>query len=340
LGLLKPLEAKCGCSSIALDADCRGCLHAEFRRPDLQPAAFTPPDADGAQLGPVEGVIIASEVEQPASHVSDDLDDATPIIRYRYRAGGQDIEGDQVQVGALPLTTRVLAGRLIARYPIGSHVNVYVDPNDPKSALLEPAASGNIAGQLVFTVIFGFAAAILTAHSIAGRVLYTGNGVPLFAFALPAVAIIGALLSVIAYVRGLRLARASARWPTAAGTITNSSVIEELVEDDSKDDKSTIRKIHRYQIDLRYAYKVNKRDYVGTSVNSGWTPIYGLREQAEAAASQYKSVTVYYDPDRPGNAVLEPDNRQGSAAPLVFGAISAVGGGAMLALFILIGFSQ
>lgn len=291
----------------------------------------------------VEGVITASEVEQPASHVSDDLDDATPIIRYRYRAGGQDFDGEQVQIGGLPLTTRVLAGRLIARYPVGAHVDVYVDPKDPKSALLEPAAAGNIAAQLAFTGIFGFAAAVLIAHSIAGHVLYTGNGVPLFAFALPAVAIVGAMLSVIAYVRGRQLARASARWPTAAGTITNSSVIEELIEDDSKDDKSIIRKIHRYQIDLRYAYRVNQRDYVGTSANPGWTPIYGLREQAEAAAGQHKTgapVTVYYDPDRPGNAVLEPDNRRGSAAPLVFGAISAVGGGAMLALFVLVGFGQ
>ena len=291
----------------------------------------------------VEGVITASEVEQPASHVSDDLDDATPIIRYRYQAGGRDIEGDQVQIGGLALTTRVLAARLIARYPVGAHVDVYVDPENPNNALLEPAAVGNVAGQLVFTVIFGFAAAVLTAHSIAGHVLYTGNGVPLFAFALPAIAILAALFSVIAFVRARRIAGASARWPTAAGTVTNSTVIEEQIEDDTSSDKSTIRKIHRYQLDLRYAYKVNKRDYVGTSATLGWTPIYGLREQAEAAASKYRPgapVTVYYDAGRPGNAVLEPDNKQGSAAPLVFGAISAVAGGALLAFFMMVGFDQ
>src|ERR1700749_2064082 len=93
----------------------------------------------------IEGVITASEVEQPASHVSDDLDDATPIIRYHYRAGGQDIEGDHGQIGGLPLTTRVLAGRLIARYPVGAHVDVYVDPGNPSNALLEPSAADNIA---------------------------------------------------------------------------------------------------------------------------------------------------------------------------------------------------
>ena len=39
----------------------------------------------------VEGVITVSKVDQPPTHVSDDLNDATPIIHYRYRVGGQDI---------------------------------------------------------------------------------------------------------------------------------------------------------------------------------------------------------------------------------------------------------
>jgi hypothetical protein len=291
----------------------------------------------------IEGIISASEVERPASHVSDDLDDATPIIRYRYRFGGQDLESDQVQIGGMPLTTRVLAGRRIARYPVGAHVDVYVDPHNPNNALLEPAASDNIVGQIVFTILFGFAAATLTAHSIAGHVLYTGNGVPLFAFALPGIAILAALFSVVAFVRARRLAGASAQWPAIPGTVTNSSVIEEQIEDDSNSDKSTIRKIPRYQLDLRYAYRVGKRDYIGTSATLAWTPIYGLRDQAETEASKYRPgapVTVYYDPDRPRIAVLEPENKQGSAAPLVFGAISAVAGGAMLAFFLKVGFDQ
>lgn len=36
------------------------------------------------------------------------------------------------------------------------------------------------------------------------------------------------------------------------GTITVSDVIEEQIEDDSKDGKSSIRKINRHQVDLRY----------------------------------------------------------------------------------------
>jgi hypothetical protein len=289
----------------------------------------------------VEGVIVASEVRQPPSHVSDDLNDASPIIRYRYRAAGQDLEGDRIKIGGEPLTTRVLAGRLVARYPVGARVDVHVDPNDPKNALLEPGQQGNLAGLLAFTVTFAAIAAILTAHAIAGHVLYTGKSVPLFAFALPAIAILAAVFSVVSFVRSRRLASASARWPTVAGTITTSGIIEEEIEDTGNSDKSIIRRIHRYQLDLRYAYQVGKRDFVGTTGNWGWTAVYGLRELAEKAAGQYRpgqAVTVYYDPAQPGSAVLEPDSRQGSLAPLVFGAISAVVGGVMLAFFVKVGF--
>ena len=293
----------------------------------------------------IEGVIIASSVEQPVSHVSDDLNDATPIIRYRYRIGGQDHESDGIRIGGQPMTTRALAGRLVARYPVGAHVDVFVDPSNPADALLEPGQQGNVIAQLAFTITFGFIAAILVAHALAGKVLYTSNGVPLFAFALPFVALLAAVFSVAAFVRSGRLARASARWPTAPGTITNSSVIEEVIEDrsDNNNDKSIIRKIHRFQVDLRYAYRVDKRDFVGTNVGWGWTAIYGLRELAEKAASQYtrgRPVTVYYDPAQPGNAVLEPDDRQGSMAPLIFGGISAAAGSAILAFFINVGFGN
>ena len=290
----------------------------------------------------VEGVITASQVDAPPSHFSDDLNDATPIIRYRYRAGGQDHESDKISVGGVPLTTRVLAGRMVARYPLGARVDVYVDPADPANALLDPDQKGSLVAGFVFTVVFGFIAAILIAHAIAGHVLYSGNGVPLFAFALPGVALFIAALAVVSYVRTRRLASASLRWPTAAGTITTADVIEEIIQEKQSEDRSRIKTIHRYQVDLRYAYKVAQRDYVGTAANWGWTAIYGLRELAEKAASQYRQgqpVTVYYDPDRPGNAVLEPDGRAGSMAPLIFGAVSAVVGGVMLTFFVKVGFS-
>lgn len=290
----------------------------------------------------VEGVITVSRVEQPSEHVFDDLNDASPVVRYRYRVGGQDLESDRIAIGGQPIMTRVLAGKLIGRYPVGARVDVHIDPNDPKSALLEPAQQGNLSALLAFIIVFGLIAAILVAHSIAGHVLYTSNGAPLFAFPLPILALLGAVFGVVAFVRGRRLASASTRWPTVAGIVTNSGVIEEAIEDKGNDDKSFIRKVYRYQVDLRYAYQVGKRDFVGTSASWGWTAIYGLRELAEKAAGQYRQgqpVTVYYDPEQPGNAVLEPDNRQGSLAPLIAAIICAVIGGLFLAFLIEVGFN-
>jgi hypothetical protein len=284
-----------------------------------------------------EGIITVSKVDQPAVHVSDDLDDATPIVRYRYRAGGQELEGDRITFGAQPLTTRVLAGGVVARYPVGARVDIHIDPNDPKNALLEPAQQANLAALVALTVVFGLIAAILMAHSIAGHVLYTSNGAPLFVFPLPILALLGAVFSIVAFVRGRRLASASMRWPTVAGTVTTSDVIEEAIEGKNNDDKSFIRKIYRYQVDLRYAYQIGKRDFVGTAANWGGTAIYGLREMAEQAADQYRPgqpVTIYYDPEQPRNAVLEPENRKGSLALLIVAAICAVFGGLFLAFLL------
>lgn len=291
----------------------------------------------------VDGIIIASGLDLPPSHVSDDVTDATPVIRYRYRIDGNDLEGDRIGIGDVPMTTRLLAMQQAARYPLGAHVDVYVNPKNPKRALLEPRAQNDIAGTIVFAVVFGVIALVLTAHSIAGHVLYVDHGVPMFAFALPGAAILVAILGVVSFVRTRRLASASTRWPSVSGTITTSSVVEEQIEDDGDNDNSARRMVYRYQIDLRYAYRVNARDYFGTSAGFGWTAIYGEREQAETAAGRYtpgNSVPVYYDPDHPATAVLEPDNRQGSFAPLIFSAIFAIAGGGILAFLIKVGFDH
>jgi hypothetical protein len=116
----------------------------------------------------VEGIITVSRVDRPATHASDDQNDARPIIRYRYHFGGQELESDKVFVGGIAMTTGVLAEKLAGRYPAGAHVDVHVDPKHPAEALLEPAAAQNVAALVAFTMVFGFIAAILTAHSLAG----------------------------------------------------------------------------------------------------------------------------------------------------------------------------
>lgn len=297
----------------------------------------------------VEGDIVSSEAKIPPSHTSDDQSDIDPIVLYRYRVGDQIHQGGRVKFGGQPSLSRAMAETLVAKYPPGARVDVYYDPLDPNSAVLEPRKKDSLVAKSVFALTFAVITGVLIAHAIAGKVLYTGNGVPLFAFLLPLVAFLGACLCIVSFVRARRQANASVRWPTASGNITTSTVVEERIEDKRRDDDSTglqqkqLRYTLRYRVDLRFAYRVGSRDFVGTNWGWGWTPIYGLRELAEKVTARYpkgQTVTVYYDPTQPDVAVLEPASRQGSLAPLIFAAIFAIGGAAFLMFFIKVGFDR
>jgi hypothetical protein len=298
----------------------------------------------------VEGDIVRSEAKIPPSHTSDDQSDVDPVVLYRYRVGDQIHQGERVKFGGQPSLSRAMAETLVAKYPPGARVDVYYDPLDPNNAVLEPRKKDSLVAKSVFALTFATIAGVLIAHAIAGKVLYTGNGVPLFAFLLPLVAFLGAGLCVASFVSARRQANESAHWPTASGNITTSTVIEEKIEDKRRDDDDStglkqrqLRYTLRYRVDLRFAYRVGSRDFVGTNWAWGWTPIYGLREQAEKVITRYprgQTVIVYYDPTQPDVAVLEPASRQGSLAPLIFAAIFAIGGAAFLMFFIKIGFGH
>jgi hypothetical protein len=295
----------------------------------------------------VDGVIIASGVDAPAAHVSDDANDAKPVVRFRYRVGNSELDGNKISVDGEALTTRTLATRQAARYPVGAVVDIHVDPANPANALLDPSETGNLTAQLIFVLTFAVIAAVLIAHAIAGHVLYTAKGVPLFAFLAPVLAFLAVIAALMSFVRMRQLSRASLGWPTATGRVTSSSVIEEWIEEkrsDNDSDNSNVKrkKIPRYQIDLRYAYRVGKRDFVGVNPNWGWTGVYGRRDTAEQEAGRYQpgeTVTVHYDPQHPANAVLEPSSQGGTFAPLVFAAIAAVVGSVLLWFFLAVGFA-
>src|SRR3954447_17143601 len=170
------------------------------------------------------------------------------------------------------------------------------------------------------------------------------QGRPAVRVAVPIIVLVGGVFLAADYVRTRRLASASLRWPTASGRVTHCDVIEEIVEEKTEHDNrpTTSKLVHRYQVDLRYAYRVGKRDFIGTEVDWNGTMISGLREVAEEAAAKYrpgKSVQVYYDPDQPGQAVLEPASRRGARGPLVGAAVCAVVGGLFLMILVKVGFA-
>lgn len=250
----------------------------------------------GRAWASVPGEILASGVNVPASHTSDDKADCTATVRYRYTVAGEVHESERIRFGGRTNTTRLIAERTVAKYPAGLRVTVHYDPKHPKNAVLEKK-SGTQPALFVFLAVFVAIAAVLAAHSIAGRVLYTANGVPLFAFFLPAGAIAVGLGAAVQFFTLWRLKSASRRWPTVTGTITRSEVIEELREIEDKDRAETKRE-PRYRSAVQFSYRVDGRDYSSDTLQWGWSAIYGNREQPDSIVAKYPkgaSVQAHYD---------------------------------------------
>ena len=177
--------------------------------------------------------------------------------------------------------------------------------------------------QAVILVVLAVIEFALLPLALTGEIPETTGGVPLFVFLIPLVCIALGAGGIVQYLQNRRQARASARWPTVAGTITASRLAVELDKDGDE----------KYRADVRFAYRVGGREFEGSNVKWGWSALYAWRSRAAAALAPYpvgKPVTVHYDPAQPMTAVLEPLNREGMAMPLVFAA--AIGG---IGLFVL-----
>jgi hypothetical protein len=90
---------------------------------------------------------------------------------------------------------------------------------------------------------------------------------------------------------------ASRSWPTVPGLVTGSTVRA----DDSDD-------LPEYRVSVTYEYSVDGRQYVGRHIGI-LDEVYSDSQPARDEAAQYPvgaSVDVYYSPEDPSSAVLEP----------------------------------
>ncbi len=116
-------------------------------------------------------------------------------------------------------------------------------------------------------------------------------------------------------------ARLSLAWPTTAGTVIHSEVKNYT---SFSEGKST----QMYSADIKYKYTVNKQTYTSARVSLGdhsSNSSGGMRETTERYPAG-KIVTVYYDPRKPENALLELGPAFITYVPFVFGLLSIVAG--------------
>lgn len=124
----------------------------------------------------------------------------------------------------------------------------------------------------------------------------------------------------------LQDARVSETWPSSPGQITHSEIDEDRDEDGTS-----------YHADIAFEYAVNDQRYAGDTVNFGqYGGSYGHAEEIVNKYPVGESVQVYYDPNEPTTAVLEPGVSGGSylvlgiglcfaGVPFIFGPFMLIG---------------
>jgi Protein of unknown function (DUF3592) len=111
-------------------------------------------------------------------------------------------------------------------------------------------------------------------------------------------------------------ARASADWPTAQGKVTSSHV-SHTTDSDGGDS---------YSPSVRYEYQADDRRYANNTIKFGENS-YNSFDEAQVYVARYPegaTVTVYYDPGKPGRSVLEPGVSAGSFIVLGIGVFFVV----------------
>jgi hypothetical protein len=136
---------------------------------------------------------------------------------------------------------------------------------------------------------------------------------------IPLIFVVIGLVLIYVYFRSLAQVRASEGWSAAQGTVVESWVRRSDTTDNDGSVSSS------FYPEVRYQYQVMGSEFQGEKITFG-PKGGGNHYAAEKVIAKYPSgasVKVYYQPDKPGNAVLE---RSVSGMLLVFGILFVAAG--------------
>ena len=248
----------------------------------------------------------------------------TAEVAYEFTVGGETYKGKRISIGDNPADGVEV---VVRRYAKGSTVPVYYNPANPAECVLEreaPASLGCIWGGAAFLLLIGaiISVAIVKGGSINAMLTAAFPQVqhPLMALCI---SLMG-LFCILVYLVGRRQAAIAAKWPTTKGLIVSSQV-ESFISQPSSDGIST--KTTLYQPVIEYSYRVAGLEYHSNQIQMGVITASGNPELAQKCVALYpvdKEVRVQYDPQNPGNAVLESGFGKGWGLLLIAAALFGV----------------
>ena len=82
-----------------------------------------------------------------------------PVVRYAYTVAGQEYTSDQIAFGPEVASSMdaLQAEKTVARYPVGSLVTVYYNPEAPQEAVLERRLASPVAALVIGAGFLGVA---------------------------------------------------------------------------------------------------------------------------------------------------------------------------------------
>ena len=144
--------------------------------------------------------------------------------------------------------------------------------------------------------------------------IFTGSLVAMLCGGLFALALggIGVVL-IVQYLRNKQKAQASTTWPSVEGRISGHRVRVDEVGDDDSNRVSYVPEVH-------FEYSVGGIPHQGKRISFGSEPSFSSRKKAEEFLGSYpveSAVSVYYNPEKPQEAVLSQTMRKMPASLIV-----------------------
>ena len=298
------------------------------------------------QWSTVGGEVVHSEVEEHISVRRDKNDRATTTVTdesnivYVYRVGGEEYRGQRVRFDWE--MDRADAEATVAKYPVGTLVTVYYDPDDPSSAVLEPGGDAYVYKVMIGLGVF-FLAIPAAWYAIRALVLVMLPGFKItidrnmasrvdeakglrakwaacnwiqktavvITFPILGAALVGWMVFAVALfymgVDGYLHPDITQHWTETSGLVVTSEMKPILVK--TSDTKGRGGVYHRYDMHIAVEYRVLATRYTMEDRRSLTD-----EEAAQDLLANYRQgsyVNVYYDPDDPGDAELKPDEPAG-----------------------------
>lgn len=251
---------------------------------------------------PVAPAVVTNSGQQ-VSQSSDGSTIAAARIVARYTVGSREYTTETIRFGELFGSGDTSVAELQSfRYPLGQAISVSYDPSAPEIAVMEPGFSTGAlwapgAGIALVMVSVMFTSLYRNSPSAGGM----GFGVSLFAAIFM---MIGTPMLVFGCV-DLYRAHVSQRWPTVKGEIVYDEVDvnTSTKEEDGRTETTTTygpRVIFKYDIAGKVRYSNTRRFGALSGSDEEW---------ANSIADRYPAgarFDVYYNPDDPNLAILEP----------------------------------